>query len=771
MNRLFFLLIFTLLLSPAAAKDAQPVKSAGVNASLIITEAGHNSVRITLLPETVSSVPVTPLLAEGREYPSPVISLSEIDTPVSVNAGNLTVEIAIDPLKIRVLNQNGRLIQELMFDSEGNVAFLLDEGPVLGMGEGGPRLGRDWREAEIEFDRRGRYHEMVPRWQANAYGSRNPAAALTGTSGWGIYVAAPWVEVDLRDTEKGLFIPWQPPAERSDSIDGSVTRSLQGRPPIDEMVPGLFDIFVFDASDPLIYMDEWAEVTGRAVIPPKWALGYMQSHRTLEDEEQMIEIVKTFREKKIPVEAVIYLGTGFCPRGWNTEQPSFDFNPEVFKRDPSEVIADLHSLNVKVVNHIVPWRRDKLPTIIGNIPPATGETVDNSHMLHYWLQHEDLVKAGVDAWWPDEGDWFNLYERINRHKLYYEGPLHTTPGVRPWSLHRNGHPGIAQWGGWVWSGDTDSGWKTLEGQIAVGVNYSLSLSPFWGSDIGGFYPNEELTGELYARWYQFGAFCPSFRSHGRTWWTRLPWGWGLDEMGPRENRNNPLPSELGNEAIEPVCRDYTELRYRMMPYTYTLAWESRATGMPMMRAMWLHYPEDKSAVGRGDQYLWGEKMMIAPVYKPGATSRKLWLPEGIWYDWWTGEAVTGNREITKDVDLSVMPIYLKAGAIIPMDPVKQYTGEEVNKPMTIRIYEGDNGKFTLYHDDGETTSYLDGKYDLTLLSWDNEKRALTIEPAYEGTGEQSLTETLIVELYPLQIVKEIKYKGKARSYRMPSKKK
>jgi alpha-glucosidase/alpha-D-xyloside xylohydrolase len=771
MNRLFLLTIFTLLIIPAAAKDAQPVKSAGVRATLMVTEAGNNSVRLTLLPETVSSLPVTPLLAEGRHYPSPVITLSEIDSPVSVNAGNLSVEIAIDPLKIRVLNNNGKLIQELTFDGNGNVIFLLDESPVLGMGEGGPRLGRDWREAEIEFDRRGRYHEMVPRWQANAYGSRNPAAALTGTSGWGIYVAAPWVEVDMRDTDKGLFIPWQPPAERSDSIDGSVTRSLQGRPPIDEMVPGLFDIFVFDASDPLVYMDEWAEVTGRAVIPPKWALGYMQSHRTLEDENQMIDIVKTFREKKIPVDAVIYLGTGFCPRGWNTEQPSFDFNPEVFKRDPSEVIADLHTLNVKVVNHIVPWRRDKLPTISGNIPPAEGETVDNSHMLHYWLQHKDLVKAGVDAWWPDEGDWFNLYERINRHKLYYVGPLYTTPGVRPWSLHRNGHPGIAQWGGWVWSGDTDSGWKTLEGQIAVGVNYSLSLSPFWGSDIGGFYPNEELTGELYARWFQFGAFCPSFRSHGRTWWTRLPWGWGLDEMGPLENRNNPLPSELGNKAIEPVCRDYAELRYRMMPYTYTLAWESRETGVPMMRAMWLHYPEDKTAAARGDQYLWGEKMIIAPVYKPGATSRKVWLPEGTWYDWWTGEPSTGGREITRAVDLSVMPIYLKAGAIIPMDPVKQYTGEEVNEPMTIRIYEGDNGQFTLYHDDGETTSYLDGKYDLTLLSWDNEKRTLTIEPAYEGTGEQSLTETIYVELYPLQIIKEIKYKGKAKSYRMPAKKK
>ena len=137
--------------------------------------------------------------------------------------------------------------------------------------------------------------------------------------------------------------------------------------------------------------------------------------------------------------------------------------------------------------------------------------------------------------------------------------------MRPWSLQRNGYPGIAQWGGWVWSGDTESSWKTLEAQIAVGLNYSLSIGPYWGSDIGGFYANTELTGELYARWYQFAAFCGSFRAHGRTWWTRLPWGWGESDMGPRENdntnapippgdRRNILESELRNPAIEPIAQ-------------------------------------------------------------------------------------------------------------------------------------------------------------------------------------------------------------------------
>jgi alpha-glucosidase/alpha-D-xyloside xylohydrolase len=507
------LAVFTavaMLLFAFGEVHAQKVMSAGEPATLEIRAAGENSVRVTLMPLSMKGViPATPLLAEGRSYADPVLRITSISKPVAVNTGNLRVEVTGLPLTVSVSERSGRLIQSLEFSDTGSVSFINDGEPVLGMGEGGPRMSGNWRERAIEFNRVGRgTTTLVPRWQANAYGSRNPVAALVGTGGWGLYVAAPWVEVDLSRGAAGNFIPWEPPAERSDSIDGPVTRNMQGRPPIESIIPGFFDIFVFNARNPEVYMKEWSEVTGRAVLPPRWSLGYMQSHRTLVDEDQMLDIVRTFRKKKIPVDAVIYLGTGFCPRGWNTEQPSFDFNPEVFRRDPADVIADLHGMNVKVINHIVPWRRDKLPTIAGNIPPAPGEVVDKSHMLDYWLQHTDLVKAGVDAWWPDEGDWFNLFERVNRHKLYYVGPLYTTPNVRPWSLHRNGHAGIAQWGGWVWSGDTDSAWKTLEGQIAVGINHSLSLSPFWGSDIGGFYYQRGAYGRTLHQVVSVRGFLP-----------------------------------------------------------------------------------------------------------------------------------------------------------------------------------------------------------------------------------------------------------------------
>jgi len=516
---------------------------------------------------------------------------------------------------------------------------------------------------------------------------------------------------------------------------------------------------VFDARQPLDLMSDVSKIAGAAVMPPKWALGYMQSHRTLDDEDQLVGIVRTFREKQIPVDAVIYLGTGFCPRGWNTQQPSFEFNPEVFSSEPSEVIGRLHDQHVKVIVHMVPWQRDRLPSLQGSIPPADGDALDRSHIADYWRQHVALVHAGVDAWWPDEGDWFNLFERIKRHQLYYQGPLSTTPNARPWSLHRNGFLGVSQWGGWVWSGDTESSWKTLEAQIAVGVNHSLSLSPFWGSDIGGFYPSEELTGELYARWFQFGAFCPSFRSHGRTWWMRLPWGWSLSDMGPIEHPNNPPVSALNNPAIEPICKQYAELRYQLLPYNYTLARQASDDGVPLMRAMWLHYPDDATAAALGDQYLWGRDLLVAPVYEQGAKSRRIYLPAGEWYDWWTGQKLTGGSYAERPIDLATMPIYVRAGAIIPIDPVRQHTGEHVEEPTTLKVFAGADGKFALYDDDGVSLAYLEGQGTFTRLTWDDAVRKLTIEPAEESGPSPDAVREFRIQFLPSGEDRPVSYNG------------
>jgi alpha-glucosidase/alpha-D-xyloside xylohydrolase len=766
------LLIALGLFAVANTGRADEIKANNQPAQLDIRPAGGNSIRVTLKPISFKpDFPSTPVLAE-REYAAPSMSLREISQPVNAQVGKLNVEVRPRPLTVVVTTADGKPIQSIAFQEDGNLSFNGVGQPVLGLGEGGPLPKGNFRNLPIEFDRRGRLDDMRPRWQSDAYGSRNPVALMIGTEGWGLFIATPWGQVDLRQPERGVFSPWQPPKQALPGGEGgkegakNLTASLQGRPPVDSVVPGVYDLFIFDAHNPSQMMKDISVITGPAVMPPKWSLGYMQSHRELVDknlssEALILNVVDTFREKRIPLDAVIYLGTGFTPTGWNTRQPSFTFNPKVFQRNPKEVLDDFHAKHVKVITHIVPWGRERLPSLQGTIPARPGEKLDASHIENYWTQHVDLVKTGVDAWWPDEGDWFNLFERIKRHQLYYQGPLLTQPNVRPWSLHRNGHQGIAQWGGWVWSGDTQSTWKTLEGQVAVGINHSLSLSPFWGSDIGGFYTTSELTGELYARWYQFSAFCPSFRSHGRIWRLRLPWGWGLSDMGFLEGQKDvPKQSELNNPAIEPICKKYAELRYQLIPYTYTLAAEARTSGLPLMRAMWLHYPDDEKLRGLGTQYLWGRDMLVAPVFKQSAATRDVVLPDGIWYDWWTGKKETGPAAITRKVDLETMPIYVRAGAIIPFDPVRQYMSQPVSEPTTIRVYSGANGQFRWYEDDGTSQEYLDGKFAWTNLKWDDAAKQLTIERDTTNGTLELRPRRLEVQLIPEGKSKVINYEGR-----------
>ena len=793
--RLCSMPLLVLLILSAGSLSAQSITTAGIPAQLEIREAGEHSIRITLKPLSVKEeLPYSPALIE-RPYPAPAIVLNQLSAPVKKRVGTLMVEVSPAPLTIKVTTSSGLPVQQLIFNDNNTLSFALHDAPVLGMGEGGHKAipGINWRAAPIEFDRRGRLQDMQPRWQGDSYGSRNPVALMVGTDGWALFVATPWGQVDLQASDHGLYLPWVPTAK--DTVQQNEHNQglalAKGVPPANSVVPGLYDLIVFDAHQPAVFMKDLSVLTGPAVIPPKWALGYMQSHRTIKDDAYILGIVDSFRAKKIPVDAVIYLGTGFTPQGWNTKQPSFDFNPAVFHRNPAEVLADFHARHVKVVLHMVPWDRDKLPLLHGSIPAANGDIVDAGHIQTYWQQHVPLMKTGADAFWPDEGDWFNLYERVRRHQLYYQGPLSTFPNIRPWSLHRNGYLGIARWGGWVWSGDTESSWKTLEGQVAVGINHSLSLGPYWGSDIGGFYSNSEKTGELFTRWFQFGAFCPSFRTHGRTTMTILPWGWGQGDRGDLETSTKPGPdsevvkrnvllSEMNNPVVEPIVKEYDELHYQLLPYTYTLAWEARQTGMPLIRALWLHYPDDPIARGMGSEYLWGRDMLIAPVFKKGVTTWDVYLPKGLWYDWWDGESaaapgsggsaptsgsggsapITGGTTVHRSVDLSTMPIYVRAGAIIPFDPVRQYTAQPVSEPTTLRIYPGTDGDFTLYEDDGISQDYLKGKATWIHLTWKDKTHTLSFSPgAPEGSASQPAHRTFKVRLMTGSGTRTVKYDG------------
>ena len=690
MNARFLAAGLLIVLMWSLAHAARAIRFGGNDAELNISSISDRTVRIELSPIAADGKPLPPapstVLVPFSSSAGPW-KARELPGDKELRLGKLRVFPKAQPLTIVVRREDGKLVQELVFDATNSVVTIRVGAPVFGLGEGAQ-----------QFDRRGALYPMETSWggwNRPVLGSVVPSPYVVGTDGWALFAHRPEGQFDLRDG--GRFLP---------------------------KTNAALDLFVVGVDEPVDALTEYIRLTGQPVMPPKWALGYFQSHRTLAGPEEPLQIARMFREKKLPCDAVIYLGTGYCTNGWNTGHGSLAFNTNAFV---PENIRALHDLNFKIVFHVNRAPRDLFGASISE------ESDSRLHIRNYWARHRDLFALGVDGWWPDDGDELPLEARLTRHRAYYEGPLQDRLNVRPWSLHRTGYAGSQRYGGWIWSGDIDGKWETLAAHVSIGLNHGLSLTPFWGSDTGGFYPTRELTGELYARWFQFSAFCPSFRSHGRTWKVRLPWGWNTGEFGPKEHpeRQHPDASELRNAEVEPIARKFLELRYRLLPYNYTLAREAADTGLPMMRALWLHYPGDAEAVKLGNEYLWGRDILVAPVVEKGAKSRRIYLPAGDWFDWWTGKRVEGKKWIERDVDLATMPLYVRAGAIVPLDPVRQYTGQTVTEPTTLRIHPGANGTFTLYGDDGQSLGYRDGSDAKTTwihFRWDDSARRLTLEP-------------------------------------------
>lgn len=717
---------------------------AGQPVEVVVSRVSNVTVRLTIQPPGADR---HPSLADGalvRDAWDPPLVRYRAAGSAGVRVGHLLVRFSAEPLTLVVEELSRRLVQRLRVDRDtGALRFLLGDRPVLGLGQGGP-----------QFDRRGSVDRMrsgQAGYQLRTHGGRVPIQWLVGTEGWGLYIHQPLGTFDLTGSE-GRF---DPPA-------GS---------------PLPLDLFVVGTRDPAAIMREWARLTGFPEMPPRWSLGYLQSHRTLAGPEEVLRIARTFREKKLPCDALIYLGTGFTPSGWNTYNGEFEWNPATFP-DPRRILDELHALHFKVVLHIVLEGRRLTGTVhdactapplpSGRLPD--GRWPDERQVSCYWPVHRRLYDAGIDGWWVDQGDGLDAPSRLARNRMYFEGSQQLRPGERVFALHRNGYAGMQRYAAFLWSGDVYSTWETLRTHVAVAINSGLSGIPYWGTDIGGFVPTREYTGELHVRWFQFGCFCPLFRAHGRTWHLRLPWGWNTGELGPDEiatytgGAANPDPSELRNPEVEPICRKYLELRYRLLPYTYTVVRECCDTGLPIMRALWLHHPDDDAAV-RGDEYLWGRDILVAPVVERGATSRRVYLPRGTWFDFWTEEVLSGGQEIDRVVDLATLPLYVRAGAVVPFGPVKQYTEDPVDGPLSLVVYPGADGAFVLYEDDGRTLAYRTGEWMRVAMTWRDRERRLQVRlvpgskrlpPAKRAievrvAGEKSVTR-VVFEGRPLDVL-------------------
>jgi alpha-D-xyloside xylohydrolase len=352
---------------------------------------------------------------------------------------------------------------------------------------------------------------------------------------------------------------------------------------------------------------------------------------------------------------------------------------------------------------------------------------------HYWkLMDDALFKIGVDAWWLDttepetEGLETNL---LVNHKVALgngaryanEFPLLTTTGVyegqraasdqkRVFILSRSGFAGIQRNSTVVWSGDVDPNWETFRRQIPAGLDLSVSGIPYWTTDIGGFVsanPDDEKYRELYIRWFQFGAFSPIFRAHGT-----------------RTTNQNEIWS-YGPEAQKILIR-YDRLRYRLMPYIYSVAWMVTDQGYTFMRPLVMDFQRDPRAQNVSDQFLFGPAILVNPVVEPGGSTRHLYLPEASWYDFWTGSSMQGGRAIDAPSPIDRIPLFIRAGSILPLGPDMEYAAEKPADPIELRVYRGANGNFTLYEDENDNYNYEKGAHATIPLSWDEATHTLTI---------------------------------------------
>lgn len=679
---------------PATSDNLQ---IAGQDVEVQVTAVSRHTLRLSVVPFKdghLSPIPTDGSLVKDS-WGEPSLKIRTAAHTETIRSGELTVRIGSSPLTFTIENQKAAKIQQLTVDENtGAVSFETGDSHLLGLGEGGQ-----------QFDRRG-FADSTRNgqggYQLGTHGSRVSIPWLIGTPGWAMFIHQPYGAFDFTGAQS-KFIP----------------ESAETTLPL--------DIFFVASREPSTIMAEYARLTGHAQIPPLWSLGYQQSHRTLASRDEILEIANTFREKRLPCDALIYLGTGFCPSGWNTANGSFAWNSRVFP-DPAEILKEFHEKDFHAVMHAVILTRELNGSARDGC--AVGR-FDEQQAGCYWDAHRKDFAMGIDGWWPDEGDSLDIRSRLTRNRMYWEGPQIDRPNERPYALHRNGYAGMQRYASFLWSGDVYSSWETLKTHIPNAINTALSGIPYWGTDIGGFVPTKEFTAELYLRWFQFGAFCTLFRCHGRAWKLRLPWGWDTGETGPPEISNYrgaslPDPSELHNTQVEPICRKYLELRYRMLPYLYSAVRECSTTGMPVVRALWLHYPDDPVAVARDDEYLWGRDILVAPVCEMGATSRRVYLPRGDWYDFWTGEKMTGGREITRAVDLGTMPLFVRAGAVLPLGPVKQHTRETTTEPLSVTVYPGANGSFLLYEDDGKSFDYRRGQWMGIQLAWNDARRVLDL---------------------------------------------
>ena len=596
-------------------------------------------------------------------------------------------------------------------------------------------------------------------WNPNSYkfavdleqGRRVPVrvewAPDGGTSYCGLRVLSP-----VEDSVQGLMSWW---GEMQDQIDYYFIKGDN----IDQVISG------------------YRTLTGKAQIMPRWAMGYWQSRERYSNQFELVSTLREFRRRGIPVDNIVQDWQYWDDDQWG----SHEFNVDRYPR-PAAMVDSVHAMGGRFMISVWPkfytntehfkefdqngWMyqvpvKDNVIDWLGHPQSFYDAYAPGARKLFWDQMYDHLYPIGVDAWWMDASEpnihdctdmdyrkamsgptalgpsaqYFNAYSLMNAQAIY-EGQRSVDPDTRVFLLTRNGFAGLQRYSTASWSGDIGTRWEDMKTQITAGLNYSLSGIPFWGQDIGGFsvenryssaqrifdrtgQENEDLREwrELQARWHQWGVFCPLYRSHGQFPY-REPWNIAPD----------------GHPAYESIVAQ-DRLRYRLMPYIYTLDSRVWFDDYTIMRGLVMDFTDDPVARNTDDEFMFGDAFLVCPVCEYEARSREVYLPAGGWYDFSTGAYIQGGARITASAPYDHIPVYVRAGSIIPMGPEIEYTAQQQEGSLDIFIYGGKDGTFTLYEDDGLTYAYEKGAYATVPMTWDDASRTFTLgarQGSYDG---------------------------------------
>lgn len=495
------------------------------------------------------------------------------------------------------------------------------------------------------------------------------------------------------------------------------------------------DYYLVQGDSPAEVITQYQQLTGKAPMFAKSAYGFWQCRERYHNQEELLENAHEMRKRKIPFDNIVQ-DWFYWPKG--TKGPEWD--PAKYP-DPDAMADELKSLNLKLMVSVWPEVKNKRLEETYNLTKIESSNYVDIYDTgvserFYRMLSDSMFHKGVSSIWLDGTEPEGVkntkvntavgpYQEVqNPYSLevtraMYEGRREEFPQERVFNLTRSAYAGQQRYGATSWSGDVEASWEQFSEQIAAGLNFTMAGVPYWTHDIGGFfrdsksinpqydnqYTNPEFI-ELLTRWFQFGTFSPIFRIHGYVSETEI---WRYDD------------------AFESTARKFIDLRYQLMPYIYSQAWQITNNSRQLMSPLAYHFPNDENTWGIKDQLFFGESIMVGFVTEYEKREKNMYFPRGQWYNFWTNEVIEGGKSISVKAELNEIPMFVKAGSILPMGPKIQYATQESDEPLRIKVYPGKDADYTLYLDDNESYDYETGEYSEMVFSYSDSNRELKIK--------------------------------------------